>query len=88
MDEEGFAIFGKVDGELDKQFFVDEFGNIQFAGELQPIVKDGLFQDFNVTPVDIAAETFVFKYDEPMGTPTPANITLLANLRGDFQGFF
>ena len=88
MDEEGFAIFGKVDGELDKQFFVDEFGNIQFAGELQPIVKDGLFQDFNVTPVDIEAETFVFKYDEPMGTPTPATITLLANLRGDFQGFF
>jgi hypothetical protein len=88
MDEEGFAIFGKVDGQLEKQFFVDEFGNIQFAGELQQIVKDNLFQEFNITPVNIEAETLVFKYETPMGSPTPSSILLTANLRADFEGFF
>jgi hypothetical protein len=85
MDKDGFAIFGKVDGELDKQFFVDEFGNIQFAGQLQPIVKEGLFEDFNITPVNIQTDSFVFKYEDPIGNPVPATILLTAELRVDYE---
>ena len=85
MNEEGFAIFGKVDGELDKQFFVDESGNIQFAGQLEPIVKEGLFEDFNITPVNIQTDSFVFKYADPMGAPIPTSILLTAKLRADYE---
>jgi hypothetical protein len=88
MDEEGFAIFGKVGEELEKQFFVDENGNIIFGGTISQVVKDDLFSELDVTPIDIEAETFIFKYDEPMGSPTPGLIVLSANLRSGFQGFF
>jgi hypothetical protein len=82
MDEEGFAIFGKVGGSLQKQFFVDENGNIVFAGTISQVIYD----DLNVRPVRITASSLAFALDDALN-PEPSSITFQASLATGFTTF-
>jgi hypothetical protein len=83
MNRDGFAIARKENGIETKQFYVDENGNIVFAGTISQVV----YEDLNIPIVSIEASTFTIKLDKDGLNPTPSSITLTARLAAGFTSF-
>ena len=83
MDDSGFSISKKVGSTLQPQFFVDNQGNIVFAGTISQEVYD----DLNIRPITINASSLVFRFDADGSNPSPASITLTATLALGFTTF-
>jgi hypothetical protein len=76
MDEDGFKINKKVGETLLPQFFVNENGDIVFAGKISQTV----YEELNIDPIRIEASGLVIGYDADGTNPSPTLLTLTATL--------
>lgn len=83
MDKDGFAIARENNGVETKQFYVDENGNIVFAGT----ISQEIYEAINVPIVAIKSDALAINYDENGANPTPSSITLTATLADGYTTF-
>lgn len=83
MDEDGFAISKKVGDTYLPQFFVNDNGDIVFAGK----ISQQVYEELNIDPISISASGLIIGYDADGNNPSPTLLTLTATLAEGYTTF-
>ncbi len=83
MDREGFAIVRRVGNDERKQFYVDQNGNIVFAGT----ISQEVYEDLNIPIISFDISAIAIRYDKDGANPSPTSITIVASLASGFTTF-
>jgi len=83
MDEDGFAISKKIGDTYLPQFFVNDNGDIVFAGK----ISQQIYEELNIDPISISASGLIIGYDADGSNPSPTLLTLTATLAEGYTTF-